>query len=466
MSESANLSSEPVFFLRKRFHFYLTLAVIATTLFSWFNVNSWCILLLLLCRLMDGSPIVSVKKAFSNKYFLAFFVLFLLELLGLTYTHDMYNAWKHMESKATLAAVPFILCAGPFTDRAGRRRLMSLICLLLMAICIYCLCMAVWLYNRDNDPSVFFYHSLSESIGVNAVFFSGYIMAAILYLLSYPLDLRLPLHRFGTVTAPVSATVEAPPIPLSDALLRLLRISLITFFAIMTILLSSKLLLVLLVVVVITFLAGRRRLRIRENLAPVIGLCLLLAVGTIMFVSTDNPVMHRYREIGKGDIGLYKRNSLPPWTVYNGLSLRLLIWKYGVDILSEQRAWVFGVTGGDSQNLLNEKYIQADIYGYIGYNFQNQYMEELVRSGLIGLLIFLASCWALIDLAARTGTREAWFTVAMVLILYATESMLEMQHSCFFSCFFPLLLLPELYARTRPVPQPVADPASRRAFVL
>jgi len=156
MSEIANLLSEPVFFLRKRLHFYLTLAVIATTLFSWFNVNSWCILLLLLCRLMDGSPIAAVKTAFSNKYFLAFFALFLLELLGLIYTHDMYNAWKHMESKATLAAVPFILCAGPFTDRAGRRRLMSVFCLLLLAICIYCLCISVWQYNRDNDPSVFF----------------------------------------------------------------------------------------------------------------------------------------------------------------------------------------------------------------------------------------------------------------------------------------------------------------------
>jgi hypothetical protein len=40
----------PTFFLRKKLHLYLTLAVIATTLFSWFNINSYLIILLLLCR--------------------------------------------------------------------------------------------------------------------------------------------------------------------------------------------------------------------------------------------------------------------------------------------------------------------------------------------------------------------------------------------------------------------------------
>ena len=414
MPENSIAPSEPRYFLRKKVHFYLTLAVIATTLISLFNVNSWCIILLVLCRLWDGSPRAAIRQAFSNKYFLAFFSIFALEVLGLLYTHDYHVAYGHIESKATLVAIPFVLCAGPFTNKAGRRRLMSAYCLLLFVLCIYCLFMAVRHYSATKDPSVFFYHTLTEVIGVNAVFYSGYVMIALLFLLS------------GS----------------GSNLLRAARIGLIIFFTGMMILLSSKLLLILLVIMLISFLVGRSSIRV--NPAPFLGLGLLLLIGTGMLVCTDNPVVRRYKDIGNGDIGLFKKDSFPSGTVYNGLSLRLVIWKFSYEILNEKKAWMIGVTSGDSQHLLNDKYISTGMsQGYLSYNFHNQYIEEMVRSGVVGLCVFLVACWMLIVLAREIGTREAWFTVAMVLILYLTESMLEMQHSTFFSCFFPLLVLGE-----------------------
>ena len=415
--ENSIAPSEPRYFLRKKVHFYLTLAVIATTLISLFNVNSWCIILLLLCRLWDGPPRAAIRQAFSNKYFLAFFSIFALEVLGLLYTHDYHVAYGHIEGKATLVAIPFVLCAGPFTDKAGRRRLMSAYCLLLFILCVYCLFMAVIHYSATKDPSVFFYHTLTEVIGVNAVFYSGYVMIALLFLLSS-----------------------------GGKFLRAVRIGLIIFFTGMMILLSSKLLLILLVIMLIGFLV--RRSNIRVNPAPFLGLALLLLIGTGMLVCTDNPVVRRYKDIGNGDIGLFKKDSFPSGTVYNGLSLRLVIWKFSYEILSEKKAWVIGVTSGDSQHLLNDKYINTGMsQGYLSYNFHNQYIEEMVRSGVIGLCVFLVACWMLIVLAREIGTREAWFTVAMVLILYLTESMLEMQHSTFFSCFFPLLVWQERSGR-------------------
>ena len=421
MPEMTIPPSQAPLFLRNKIPFYLTLAVIATTLFSCFNLNSWCIMLLLLCRLLDGSPVASIRAAFNNKYFLAYFSIFAMELIGLLYTHDFFRAWKHMESKATLAAIPFILCAGPFTDKPGRRRLMSAYCVLLFVTCLYCLYTAVRLYSLDKDTSVFFYHTLTETISVNAVFFSGYVIVALLFLLSHPL-------YFGE--------------KLTASTLRIIRIGLIIFFTGMMILLSSKLLLALLVIILVSFLAGKYKLGL--NPRPLLGTGLLILIGTGMLVCTNNPVTRRYKEISEGDLGLYKKSNIPPETVFNGLSLRLLIWKYSYEILNDQKAWVFGVTGGDSQDLLDDKYAAAGISkGFLGYNFHNQYIEELVRSGLIGFCIFLVACGTLIGMARTVGSREAWFTVTMVLILYLTESMLEMQHSTFFSCFFPLLLWQE-----------------------
>ena len=421
MPESTVHPSGPAYFLRNKISYYLTLVVIATTLFSWFNINSVCIMLLLLCRLLDGSPVTSIRTAFNNKYFLAYFSIFALEVIGLVYTHDFLRAWKHMESKATLAAIPFILCAGPFTDKAGRRRLMSAYCYLLFFTCLYCLCIAVRHYNLDKDASFFFYHALTDPISFNAVFFSGYVVVALLFLLSHPLT-------------PVQG--------LSASTLRVIRIGMIGFFTGMMVLLASKLLLALLGIILVSFLAGKYKLGWNPRPLLAMGLVILIGAGTL--ISTDNPITRRYKEISEGDIGLYKKSNLPPETVFNGVSLRLLIWKYSYEILNDQKAWVFGVTGGDSQDLLDDKYTAAGISkGFLGYNFQNQYIEEVVRSGLVGLGIFLVACGTLIGMAKAVGSREAWFTVIMVLILYMTESMLEMQHSTFFSCFFPLLLWQE-----------------------
>ena len=171
------------FFLRKKLHYYLTLSVIATTLFSWFNINSYLIILLLLCRLFDGSPRVALKSAFTNIFFLAYSAIFLIEFAGLFYTHHLFAGWRQMEGKATLVAIPFIFCAGPFTDNNGYRKLFTAYCLLLAAVCLYCLSMAVVEYRWQQDIDVFFYHQLTSPVGVNAIFFSGYLFVALLFLL-------------------------------------------------------------------------------------------------------------------------------------------------------------------------------------------------------------------------------------------------------------------------------------------
>jgi O-antigen ligase len=116
------------------------------------------------------------------------------------------------------------------------------------------------------------------------------------------------------------------------------------------------------------------------------------------------------------------------------------MWRTAFDILSKEHAWVIGVSGGDSQARLDERYMEAGLsQGYLHYNFHNEYMEVLVHSGLIGGLLFIGSMIALILLARTTGTIPAVFTTALVLLLCNTESAFEMQHGLFLCCFFPLL---------------------------
>jgi O-antigen ligase len=417
---------ETPMFLRKKVHYYLTLSVIATTLFSWFNLNSYLIILLLLCRLIDGGPRKALRNAFSNRYFLAYLSIFLLEFAGLFYTHHLFAGWKQMESKATLVAIPFILCAGPFTDRAGYRRLLSAYCVLLAAICIYCLVMAGVEYHWQQDSNVFFYHQLTSAIYVNAVFFSGYVLVAILFLVFSSFSL-------GEAFSPKVA--------------RGLKIALIIFFTGMMVLLSSRLLLVLLIIIFIVYLTARWRPI--TNRAQILSLSLLIVLGTGLLAFTDNPVSRRCRELDparlKSDLQAQRHTSAS----LDGVTFRLLLWGFAFDILNERHAWAFGVSAGDSQELLDQKYLTAGMsQGYLGYNFHNEYVEVLVRSGLVGWAIFMLMAASLIGLA-RGANPEGRFTVVLILLLFLTESTLEMQHTLFLSSFFPLLLLSRRPAANR-----------------
>lgn len=380
-------------FLGKRLHIYLLLAVVATTLVQLFLVNSLLILLLVGCRLW-GAPLAAIQKAFSNTLFLAFFVIFLLELTGFFHTHDKGLVWLHVQRKATLVAIPFVICAGPFTDGAGFRKLLWSYCWLLVFLSGWCLGVALVHYSQTGDTQVFFYHSLTSTLGINAVYYSAYILMALVFLFS------------GAAPAGKGRPV------------------LIVFFTLMMILLASKLLLVAMVFVFALYLW---QYRLEMPRSRVLGLVLLVVMGMGMLAFTNNPVVGRYKAI------------LPEEQPgFNGVSLRLFMWRSGREILTREHAWLYGVSAGDGQDRLNQCYLDAGMsVGYLDYNFHNEYVEVLVDDGIVGLVVFLAA----LSVLGRAGRRsmEGALVVLVIGVLACTESILEMQQSLFLACFFPML---------------------------
>jgi len=372
-----------------------------------------------------------VRTAFSNRYFLAFLAVVLVEASGLLHTRNLDVGWRNVESKCTLIAIPFVLCSGPFTDAAGRRRLMSAYCVMLAAICLFCLYKAFRNYYITRDSTVFFYHTFSRPIGVNAIFFSGYVVCAMLFLFSSWVDYgKWPGRRLSPQATKAS------------------QVLLILLFLVMVVLLSSKLILILVAIMGLTFLTEQFRRRTSRWLIVIPALVAVILAGVVAF--TDNPVKSRYEAVMNGNPKQFKEEQFNSETSFDGVSIRLLIARYGWTILNEQKAWIFGVSPGDAQALLDRKYIDAGMYlgvpgthnrGFLGYNFHNQFLEELIRNGAIGFCVFVLLWVALVRLALSRNTKEAWFTVLLLLLLNLTQSMLEMQHSILLCCFFPFLLL-------------------------
>jgi O-antigen ligase len=422
-------NGSPVF-LQNRFNFLAIVAVLVTTVFGWFNQNSWSIFLVLACRLFYGNPVTNIKTAFSNRLFLAFFVFYLIGAAGYLHTHDMVTQGKVVSKEATLVALAFVFCAGEFAGERSYKQLITAYSLTLLAASLYCLVIALRHYRTSKDPFDLFYHILTAPISFNAVFFSVYVLFGIVFLLS---SWGEPVIGF-----------------LPKGARKVLRYVLLAFFLGMLVLLSSRLIMILTPLILINIIARRFSNRRKKLALFVAGALILVAIGVLG--SSKNFVSWRFGEIKEGQISVLKQKQFDPNTHFNSWDLRLLQWRFAGEILNERHAWIVGVSPGDSQDLLDQKYVDANMYigdpkdgperhirGFLGFNFHDQYIETMVRSGLVGLASLVAIFVLLFADARRSGVREAWFVVLVIAIFFVFEAPLTLQQGVFLFCFFPLL---------------------------
>lgn len=414
--------------MRKNLYFFVTLVLLVTTIFSWFRINTWCIVLFGVCGLFAGNPLSNIKTAFRNKYFLAYFAVFLSDLLGQLHTENLHTGWNLVAKDATLVAIPFALCSGPFADRESYKKVMGGYCLILAAASGWCIAVALRNYYTTGDIEVLFYHQLVRPISQNAIFYTVFILFGLLFLLSYDGGGMFPW--------------------LSVRAARALRVVLTAFFCGMVLLLASKLFLLVLVLILAWFLL--RRYSFRQNRLILTGAAVALVLLGLLVVFTDNPIKKRYNDIVHANLSMIKPEQFTPGDYFNGIQLRLLEWRFAYEIVSEHHAWVWGTGTGDSQDLLNQKYRDANMYmgkpgerghGFIGYNFHNQFVETFVRTGSIGLLILLVIFGLLAGIARQWRTGQAFFTVLILFLFFLPQSPLTMQHGIFLFSYFPMLLL-------------------------
>jgi O-antigen ligase len=419
-------------FLQNRLYFLVMVAVLCTTIFGWFNPNSWCIIALLVCRLFDGNPIDNIKNAFSNRVFVAYFLFTLMGVAGYLYAHNLRTQGRIVSKEATLVAISFVLCSGRFADRRTYRQLITAYSLLLLVASLYCLGRALRHYLASGDATVFFYHPLTAPISQNAVFYSVYVLFGIVFLLS--------------------PNGEPAIGSLSPRTRRTMRIALILFFLGMMILLSSRLTLVITGLILINIFFRRYSYRQNKRLLVAAAAILVLTVGLLSLV--HNPIRERFREAADGNLALIRQDSFKSYMHFSSTELRMLQWRFGLEILNARHAWIFGVSPGDSQDLLDEKYTVTNMYignpadgpdrhfrGFLGFNFHDQYLETLVRSGLVGLAFLLTIFVLLLASARKTGIREAWFIVVTLVVFFIPEAPLTLQEGVFLFCFFPLFAL-------------------------
>jgi O-antigen ligase len=120
---------------------------------------------------------------------------------------------------------------------------------------------------------------------------------------------------------------------------------------------------------------------------------------------------------------------------YNPVYIRSIQWQCSFEILKTNA--VVGVGTGDVQPYLQECYQAKAFWGHLArYNAHNDYFEEALRHGLLGLFIYLVSLFYPLYLSLKQ--HQYMYTAFLLLFMCCcmTESMLNTQKGAVYFAFF------------------------------
>lgn len=394
-------------------NYILAIAVAASFVLP-IPVNSLLIILFMATSLLRFSYPVLKQNARSYPVMLFSALLFLFVLAGWLVSDNKTEAWLFAERKLSLVIFPVAFLIIPSFSSKQLLTILRVYTLSVVIACVYMLLPAAisfFFFHAKSD--IFFYHNLSEGIHFNAIYLSIYCLFGCILTLTYPL-----FHKYTPLV--------------------------FIFLTSCIVLLSSKMVIALFLLFSFSYLIFKIRLSVKLKLAAVIFtlLSFVIIIGLTPFLQQRFLTeINSNKEVISKDKFVYD-------TPFSGATLRTVIWRHSLSILSEKKAWLTGVGTGDFQQLLNEKYKISGMYmgnptlgdsGYRGYNPHNQYIEFLLSQGLLGLL-----CWIMwimwMWFKSISGNHFAFAMLLVVVsILNITECFLSANKGVVWFLFFSSL---------------------------
>ncbi|MFI5186235.1 MAG: O-antigen ligase family protein [Chitinophagales bacterium] len=338
----------------------------------------------------------------------------------MSHADNIHQGWRNLFLKSYMVIIPGALFCCDFIDEISGKKILKWYCVILFAACLFAIYNAFQNYSNTGISSAFLYHDLVSIYSGHAIQFSILVFVALLHLFELLQGKEFLFSKY-------------------------FHFFLIPFFLIFLFLLSSKL--VISFVFIYFLFVVIRSLRLKSVSKPFIFLSILVfIVFSSIILFSKNPINNRFKEIADTDFDFLKKEKYDPGLYFNGLQFRMLQWRFVPRILIEKKAWLTGVSLGDAQSDLDQKYISANIYigtkarhdkGFIGYNTHNEFLESLLQTGIPGLLAFLLVTGALIKMILKQKKAELSFVTILLIIYSLNESVLESQYSLYIFLFFP-----------------------------
>lgn len=372
-------------------------------------VALWAVGILALLGAFIRKPLLS-----RQQWILAgmFFVFFLWHVASVIIHPGPAHPVKILERQASYVLIPLILLLLRRRDLDYElwaiRGLFS--GLLLSGIHMLVLAVKALMGSEDGFST---YHDFTGPYSLGAIYYSWYLSAALLYLLY-----RDP-----------------------EPFIRKYRYLVLACFLLLMLLSASKLFILFMVPAILWgVLRNQGNIKNKKLVGGLVLVILLL--GSV-------PFLKRVSELKNTDLRIVSQEQFSYDTPFNGVTIRLLQWRFAFEILDEQGGWLTGTGTGNKQLLLNEQYRRYGVYtgnpdlgdkGYLDYNFHNQYIETLVGTGFAGFVILLLLLGYIL---AGRNIKQAFPKIFFVLtvMFFMTESVLDRQAGIVFFCLTACMIV-------------------------
>lgn len=389
-----------------------------TALFSRAANYSW--IALMAFWLTEPQLLKKIRAAFNNKLFLLLMAFYLIHVLSLFYTDDLYVGIKKLETRISLFTFPLLL--GTITlSKTTVYQILKCFIWACFLVAFVGLINSVMLFYKTNESVHLYSDNLVILIEGQAIYFALYLNIAILFIVYLLRNKALSGYQQKVFT-----------------------FLFLPFFIVMIFLLAGRvslIILALLLTAVIVAFILRRRMYLTG-----IGVIALLVIGAIVASIYFPKTIGRFKTLSYiqyeyGSMNVYHFNEEDFENKWNGLTIRLALWECTWELIAKQPLLGTGI--GDYMDELRGKYQEKNFRLGLTRDLSphNQYLLIWLSLGLAGFLVFILSiaCPSIYAYKQRNYLYLAF--MLMISINMFTEEILSVYRGVVFFSFFNSLLL-------------------------
>jgi O-antigen ligase len=361
--------------------------------------------------------VLRIKQINLSKKVLYFFFpsLFILSLLSLLYTCDVFRGFKNIE-KIIAFIVFYLFLPSLIVDAKRMRTLLLLFANLTLTVLLFCLAIALYniittesfyIYNPETFVNEYYlrYHRLVDVLDFHAIYFSIFLAFSASVFIQYFNSFLKQGKRYTIFKLVILAV----------------GMYLLNSFAVLA---------AFLVITISALFFFKHKI---SKFKIFLILALLATLPTAIFINKAKAFDTSFLNYNIEE-DQHSRN-------WNSLNIRLAKWECAVEAAKDAPLTGQGIGGVNTK--LNEVYKEKGFQiGYSkGYSSHNQYLHYLVELGVPGLITFLT----LIIMCFYHSIREKSFLMFSLITLLAlcsvTENVLTLNKGIiFFTAFYYLLI--------------------------
>ncbi len=384
---------------------WLCIAIVYTIYF-WPAGNSGLIILLTIYWLFFKKKSFDLSSV-RTRLMILFCSLFLVALIGLSYTENMQDGIFRLQQKSAIFFFPLIFGTIKISEQSIKKIKFHFI----LATCLACTISIIYgliQFFSTGNPDMLAKHNLMIFRDLNPPMSGLLCLVAIIILIS----------EFYWQTTK-----------------KILLISAVSLLSLYIFLLSVRLVIACLLGVLLIF--AMRSITSVMHRILLAAMLILVSVLATVFIPTFNKQWKELVDFSASNtIVLDKDESLGRG--WGGKSIRIAIWKCSKDVLSDH--WLTGVGTGDVQDSLQAAYEKRKFYFaayHNTYNAHNQYLEFWLANGLPGLLIYILCLIVPLLLYQKyQGSLGYSLFLAIVIIISFTETFLNVNKGIIWYSFF------------------------------